>query len=98
MAKTQAPELHYDKEALVAEYRKTFGMFMTALAIGVGGAVLCFFAAVVYLGGWSHTHAKPFVDEFGSRVEYEYHGTKLPMFGGPAEPEPAHHGEEPAKH
>lgn len=91
MAKHQTPTLHYDKEALVAEYRKTFGTFMVALAVGVGGAVLCFFAAVVYLGGWSHTPAKDFVKDFGSRVEYEYHGTKLPMFGGPAEPEPAKH-------
>lgn len=91
MAKHEAPELHYDKEALVAEYQKTFGLFISALFICVAGVLLYFFIFVVYLGGWSHNHAKPFVEEFGSRVEYEYHGTKLPMFGGPAAPEEAKH-------
>lgn len=92
MASKPSDKLHYDKEALLAEYRSTFSMFITALALAVGGAVLFFFVFIVYLGGWSHTKAEPFVEQFGSRIEYEYKGTKLPEFGGPAEPE-THHGE-----
>lgn len=91
MTKHETPELHYDKDALVAEYEKTYSTFMTALFIGVGGAVLCFFAAVVYLGGWSHTRATPFVETFGDRIEYDYDGTKLPLFGGPETPEQPNH-------
>jgi hypothetical protein len=91
MAKPQAPERHYDTEALVEEYRKTFGVFIAALFICVAGALVYFFVFVVYLGGWSHTKGEDFVKDFGSRIEYEYHGTKLPQFGGPAEPEPAKH-------
>jgi hypothetical protein len=91
---SQAPQLHYDKEALLAEYRSTFSMFIRALMVAVGGAIIVFFVFIVYLGGIGHTPPKPFVDEFGGRIEYEYKGTKLPMFGGPDKPEPAHHGAE----
>lgn len=86
-----ADKLHYDKTKLLADYHATFAMFIKALAIAVGGVLLYFFVFVVYLGGWSHTPAKPFVEEFGSRIEYDYHGTKLPEFGGPATPQPEEH-------
>ena len=86
MAK-HANHLHYDKEALLKEYRNTYVMFIKALMICVGGAVLAFFAFIVYLGGWSHTKAEPFVNAFGDRIDYEYVGTKLPIFGGPDKPE-----------
>lgn len=82
-----ADKLHYDKDALLADYRATFAMFIKALAIAVGGVLVYFFILIVYLGGWSHTKAEPFIKQFGSRVEYEYTGTKLPQFGGPAQPE-----------
>lgn len=91
MAKTD--KRHYDTDKLLEEYRGTFSMFMNVLAVAVGGAVLFFFVFIFYLGGWSHTKAEPFVKDFGGRIEYEYHGTKLPMFGGPEKPETAHHGE-----
>lgn len=90
MAKAKPTELHYDKAKLMAEYRNTYGMFIKALALAVGGAVLFFFIMIVGLGGLWHTKAEPWVKEFGSRIEYEYNGTKLPEFGGPEKPEAEH--------
>lgn len=86
--------LHYDKNALLAEYHGTFGMFIKALALAVGIVLLFFFVFIYYLGDKGHTRAKPFIDEFGSTIEYDYKGTKLPEFGGPATPDVQHHGAE----
>jgi hypothetical protein len=59
-------------------------MFMLALAVGVGGALVYFFGMVVYLGGWSHTKAEGFVKEFPTIAqEYGYKGLKLPEYTDP---------------
>lgn len=91
MAKHETPELHYDKEALIAEYSKTYAVFIAALFACVAGVLLYFFVFVVYLGAKGHTPPEDFAKEFGSRIEYEYHGLKSPLFGGPAQPEEAKH-------
>jgi hypothetical protein len=79
--------LHYDKEALLAGYRSTFGILIKALFICVGLVLVYFFLFVVYLGMYGQNPAAPMVKEFGDRIQYEYKGTKLPMFGGPEHPE-----------
>jgi|GEM_PF-2319708 len=76
--------LHYDKEALQADYRATFSVFTKALMFGVGGALAYFMATIVYLGGWGHTKGNPFIEEFHDRTNYIYTGTKLPMYENPA--------------
>ncbi len=76
--------LHYNKAELEKDYTNTYHMFMKAGAIGVVGAIIYFFAMVVYLGGWSHTHSDDFVRDFGDRITIEYGGKKLPMFEDPS--------------
>lgn len=73
-------KLHYDKEALLREYTETYSVFMKTLALAVGGVVAYFLIFIYYLGGWSHTPTKPFVDDFKSRISIEYEGTRLPMY------------------
>jgi hypothetical protein len=87
-------DVHYDKSELLKDYKLTFRIFITGLMVAVLMAVAYFFALAVYLGGWGHTKAAPFVQEFGDRAMPTYKGLKLPEFGGPAAP--ATH-EEPAK-
>jgi len=77
-------ELHYDKNKVLKGYQQTFSMFMKALIIGVGGAVIYFFGVLIYLGLYGHTHTDSYVQEFGSRIQYEYKGTKLPMYEDPS--------------
>lgn len=74
-------KLHYDKDALLKDYTDTYSMFMKALALAVGGVVVYFLVLMYYLGGWSHTPAKPFVDDFKGRISIDYEGTRLPMYG-----------------
>jgi len=78
------PKLHYNKQKLEQHYSSTFSMFMKALAVGVVGAVIYFFGAIVFLGGWGHTKTQPYVQEFSDRINYQYSGTKLPMYENPA--------------
>lgn len=85
---------HYDVEALHEDYRQTFGLLIKALIIGVGGALLYFLVYVVYLGGWSHTPSTDYAKQFNERYPVDYKGLKLPEFGGPEAPEPAHHAAE----
>jgi hypothetical protein len=80
-------DVHYDKSELLKDYQLTFRIFVTGLMCAVLAAVAYFFALAVYLGGWGHTKAEPFVKEFGDRAMPVYHGLKLPEFGGPASPE-----------
>ncbi len=92
-AKHAAPEtsdLHYDKQALLQDYQSTFNIFMKALMVGVGGALVYFFIFVVYLGGWSHTKSADYAKEFNGRYPQDYTGLKLPEFGGPAHPPAGH--------
>lgn len=76
-------KLHYNKGALIKEYQGTFGLLGVMLLVGIGGALVYFFGLAVYLGGWSHTKAAPYVEEFADRIQYEYKGTKLPMYENP---------------
>jgi len=82
---------HYDKSELLKDYKLTFRFFIAGLLVAVLAAVGYFFALSGYLGGWGHTKAAPFIKEFGDRAMPDYKGLKLPEFGGPAKPEPAHH-------
>lgn len=77
-------KLHYSKPALEKEYTHTFRLLMWALVIGIGGALAYFFAMATYLGGWSHTPSAPYINTFADRIQYEYKGTKLPMYENPA--------------
>ncbi|HEX2859888.1 MAG TPA: hypothetical protein VHP58_06815 [Alphaproteobacteria bacterium] len=83
--------VHYDKKALLEDYKLTFRFFIGGLMVAVFAAIGYFFALAVYLGGWGHSHAEPFVKEFGDRAAPTYKGLKLPEFGGPAKPEEQHH-------
>lgn len=79
-----ANHLHYNKEELLEGYRGTFSMFMKTLMIGVGGAVLYFFFVILYLGAYGHSHTDNYIKEFGTRIQYDYKGTKLPMYEDPS--------------
>lgn len=75
-------KLHYDKEKLLADYSKTFDIMTKGLAIIIGVILIYFFIFIVYLGGWSHTPTKPFVDQFGDRIGIDYEGKKIPLYEG----------------
>lgn len=92
-AKHDEHHLHYDMDELVAHYRASFSVFMKSLFVCTVLVLIYFFVFVVYLGARGQTPSEPMVKEFGDRIQYEYKGTKLPMFGGPATPPKAHHGE-----
>jgi hypothetical protein len=88
MANSKSPHphstLHYNKTELLKDYQHTYAWFMKVGALGVLGAIAYFFALAVYLGGRAHTHSDTFVQDFGSRITYDYAGTKLPMFEDPS--------------
>ncbi|PIZ31649.1 MAG: hypothetical protein COY40_01475 [Alphaproteobacteria bacterium CG_4_10_14_0_8_um_filter_53_9] len=86
-----APKAAYNKEALHEDYRQTFSLLMKAIIYGIGGVLLYFLIYVVYLGGWAHTPTSDYAAKFLDRYPVDYDGLKTPAFGGPAEPEPAHH-------
>lgn len=81
---TPTPGLHYNKQSVHEDYAATFRMFMVALAIGVLGAVIYFFGMVIFLGGWGHTKTDDYIREFGTRIQYDYKGTRLPEYDNPA--------------
>jgi hypothetical protein len=85
-AKPVAPAdgLHYSKDDLHADYTRTYGAFMKALAIGIFGALLYFFVMIIYLGAWGHTPTDDYVREFGSRIQYDYKGLRLPQYDDPS--------------
>ncbi len=78
------PGLHYNKEELLADYARTYSAFMVALAIGIVGALIYFFAMIVYLGAKGHTPGDDYVRAFGSRIQYEYKGLRLPQYDDPS--------------
>jgi putative flippase GtrA len=87
MAAKPEAKLHYNKNALLADYNQTFTMFMKVLMVGIGGALVYFLVFVVYLGGTGHTPSTTYVQAFGSRITTDYKGTKLPMFEDPSKAE-----------
>lgn len=78
------PKLHYNKQALLADYTQTYKVFMLMLAIGIGGALVYFFILMVYLGGWGQTRGTDYVREFGERIQYDYKGLRLPEYDDPS--------------
>lgn len=78
------PGLHYNKDDLHADYTKTYSAFMKALAIGVLGALVYFFVMIIYLGARGHTPTDDYVREFGSRIQYDYKGLRLPEYDDPS--------------
>lgn len=85
---------HYDTDKLHKDYKEVYNLMMKVTMYGVGGALVYFFIFIVYLGGFSHTKSEDYVSTFNERYPQDYKGLKLPEFGGPAAPEPKHHGEE----
>ncbi|RYG59912.1 MAG: hypothetical protein EON60_08990 [Alphaproteobacteria bacterium] len=78
------PGLHYNKDDLHADYTQTYGMFLKMLAIGIAGALVYFFIMIVYLGAIGHTPGDDYVREFGSRIQYDYKGLRLPQYDDPS--------------
>lgn len=72
-------KLHYDKDALIKEYKKTYKLAIIASSIVVAFAVIFFFVMASYLGGVSHTKYAPYFDTFekDGRIEGSYEGLKL---------------------
>ncbi len=83
-ASPNSPGLHYSREDLHADYTQTYGVFMKMLAIGIGGALVYFFAMIIYLGAIGHTPGDDYVREFGSRIQYDYKGLRLPQYDDPS--------------
>lgn len=83
-ASAPTPGLHYNKDDLHTDYTRTYGAFMKALAIGIFGALLYFFGMIIYLGAKGHTPTDDYVREFGSRIQYEYKGLRLPEYDDPS--------------
>jgi hypothetical protein len=80
--KKEAPkkgELHYDKDALHADYTEVYSLSMKAVGAIVLLGVGYFFFMITFLGGSWHTKYEPFVEQFGDRIEIEYEGQKLPI-------------------
>ena len=79
-----ADGLHYNKQDLHADYTQTYKAFMAALAVGIVGALVYFFGMIIYLGAKGHTPTDDYVREFGSRIQYEYKGLRLPEYDDPS--------------
>ena len=80
-------KLHYDKEKLLKDYSATFSLMLKGMAIFLAIIVVYFLIFVFFLGK-SHTPHEDFYNDFtsekqpfGSRIEIDYSGTKLPMYG-----------------
>lgn len=71
--------LHYDKEALLDDYKEVYSLSMKAIAAVILFGVGYFFVMITFLGGSWHTKYEPFVEGFGDRIEIEYEGLKLPV-------------------
>lgn len=71
---------HYDEDALLEDYNKTFDISMQATIWSIAGILLFFILFIVYLGGVSHTKHKPKYDTFKDRFVIEYDGQKLPYY------------------
>ena len=74
-----APKLHYNKADVIQEYERTYHIMGIALAALVGGALVYFFAMMVYLGH-SNTNHTDFHKQFSDRIDIDYSGTKLPLY------------------
>ncbi len=83
-ASANTPGLHYNKDDVLADYTATYGIFMKMLVIGIGGALVYFFIMIVYLGAIGHTPGDDYVREFGTRIQYDYKGLRLPQYDDPS--------------
>jgi uncharacterized sodium:solute symporter family permease YidK len=79
--KTNKPaKLHYDKEALLQEYKNTFKIALWTVSAIIAFALLYFFVLATYLGGWGHTKHEPFHTRYSEEIDMDYDGLKLPMY------------------
>ena len=76
--------LHYNRDDLHTDYAVTYRWFMIALAVGIVGALIYFFIMIIYLGAKGHTPTDDYVREFGSRIQYDYKGLRLPEYDDPS--------------
>tara|TARA_R110000868_G_scaffold218576_2_gene469071 strand:- start:1765 stop:2070 length:306 start_codon:yes stop_codon:yes gene_type:complete len=75
-------KLHYDKDALIKEYQKTFKGMVILSAVVIGLALLYFFFMSSYLGAKGHTKHEPYFDTFvkDGRIDPSYDGLKLKSY------------------
>lgn len=83
-ASRPTPGLHYNRDDLHTDYSLTYRWFMVALAVGIVGALIYFFGMIIYLGAVAHTPTDDYVREFGSRIQYDYKGLRLPEYDDPS--------------
>lgn len=77
-----AKKLHYNKEALLKEYKHTFKIMLLGTAAVVLFGVTYFFIMATYLGTEGHTKHKPYFDKFveDGRIGSNYEGLKLKAY------------------
>ncbi|MFT7433925.1 MAG: hypothetical protein ACI9TY_001570 [Alphaproteobacteria bacterium] len=77
-----AKKLHYDKDALIKEYQKTFKGMLILSATVIAFALIYFFIMSTYLGAEGHTKHKPYFDRFvkSERIYGNYDGLKLKSY------------------
>lgn len=75
-------KLHYDKNALIAEYKKTLKTMAIGTGVVVVFSIIYFFVMAVYLGEKSHTKHEPYYEQFEAdgRIESSYDGLKRPIY------------------
>lgn len=71
-------KLHYNKDDLITEYKKTLKIMAIATGAVVVFALIYFFIMAVYLGEKSHTKYEPYFETFeqDGRIEGMYEGLK----------------------
>lgn len=79
-----AKKLHYNKDALIKEYKKTFKIMLLGTAGVVLFGVAYFFIMATYLGTEGHTRHEPYFDKFvkDGRIGGDYEGLKLKSYEG----------------
>lgn len=78
-AKKAAPKLHYNKDALLAEYSQTFHLLMKATAVVIVVAVLYFFVMLEGVTRSNPGHTEYF-EKFNADYPLDYSGKKLPVY------------------
>ena len=88
---------HYDQTAFEADRQNVFNLSLKGLGIFFAIVFTFMFAMIVLLGAIGHTRHTPSFEKFeadsepfGQRVDLEYKGKKLPMYGEDASHESGH--------
>jgi len=94
MSKTKR---HYDQTAFEADRLAVFNKSLKGLGVFFITVFIFMFFMIVLLGVMGHTKHKPSFEKFeadtepfGKRIDLEYKGKKLPIYGESAEHESAH--------